>query len=62
MHKLTNTSKVRVNGRPNSHTALPEALANGELQVQQWDTLQHEQDKKRDHKSSWRQAKDRCMC
>lgn len=59
MHGLTNTSQVRVNRSPNSHTAFPEALANGKLEVQQRDPLQHEQDKKGDHKSSWGHTEDK---
>lgn len=53
MHALTNSSQVGVNRRPNPNAAHSEALADGKLQVQQWDPLQDKQDKKRDHKSPW---------
>lgn len=49
---LTNSCQVCVNCSPN-YTALFGALPDGKLQVQQWDSLQDEKDKKRDHKSTW---------
>lgn len=48
---LTNSRQVCVNCSPNPYTALSKALPDGKLQVQQWDSLQDERDKKRDHKS-----------
>lgn len=57
MHALTDSSQVGVNCRPDPQTALSKALADGKLQVQQWDTLQDKQDKKRDHKSTWGHTK-----
>lgn len=51
---LTDTSQIRTDGPPHSHTAFPEALADGKLQQQERHSLQHQQDQIGHQKGTWK--------